>query len=193
MAQNIEPSRIRNVRQVAGTSTTELMSQDGITKSFEKKITHSNNTPSSPAIGDLWLDTTNTPHVLKRYKDATSLWVNVGASSTITIEQSRSQSATAVPSSKLLDDELTRVFSIETSYYFRGDTEVMDRYIDAIEFTEINVGNLLSSTVDISVNDGAYQALVAGFKVAANTRFKIRITYLTAVTEGVLITRVKKQ
>jgi hypothetical protein len=112
MAQNIEPSRIRNVRQVAGTSTTELMSQDGITKSFEKKITHGTSQPSSPAIGDLWLDTSSTPHVLKRYKDATSQWVNVGVGTSYTHPNhsgdvtSTGDGATSIGTSKVVTNHI---------------------------------------------------------------------------------------
>lgn len=36
--------------------------------------------PANPDGGDLWLDTMNTPHVLKRYSAATESWVSVSAS-----------------------------------------------------------------------------------------------------------------
>lgn len=36
--------------------------------------------PENPDGGDLWLDTMNAPHVLKRYSDASGQWVGVSAS-----------------------------------------------------------------------------------------------------------------
>lgn len=41
------------------------------------KATVSASTPSSPTNGQCWIDTSSTPHVLKKYSSQSSMWVNI--------------------------------------------------------------------------------------------------------------------
>ncbi len=117
------------------------------------------------------------------------------AGSTITIDAELSGVSENPVQNKVIKAKFDslQINGYETSYYFQGTTEVMDRFVEAVEFTAIDTGTLLSSSVEIAVDGGTYQPLAVGFLVAAGKRFKLRITYATGVTEGVLIIRVKKQ
>lgn len=58
----------------AVTTSFTLCKQDGTAYSTP---TVSSIAPDNPANGDLWIDTTETPHVLKQWADTSSMWVTI--------------------------------------------------------------------------------------------------------------------
>lgn len=51
--------------------------------STKAKLTVSGTTPSSPANGDMWLDTSSSPALLKYYDTSTAAWLNTSPESTL--------------------------------------------------------------------------------------------------------------
>lgn len=58
----------------SGTVTYELCRVDG---SEYEEVTASSTEPSNPTHMMLWIDTSQTPHVLKQYSETTSMWVSI--------------------------------------------------------------------------------------------------------------------
>jgi phage-related tail fiber protein len=84
-------------RVTSGTNPTTLAGY-GITDSLQKNVYKQTSTPSTPVLDDLWVDTTLTPHVLKRYDG--SAWQQIGgagSSSVTNVSSSNTDIAVANP------------------------------------------------------------------------------------------------
>jgi len=84
-----KPAGTENVTRAAYNENLDL-----IDAGTQKNITQGTVAPEVPAAGDLWLDTSTTPHKLKRYDGNTWIFVGVELNDTLT-STSTTQAATA--------------------------------------------------------------------------------------------------